>query len=177
MRRMLPKLTLALAAALGLALAACGSTGSANAPGGSAPTATATSATAAPVVQTHSVTIDGKSVTTLADMSGKTLYYFTPDTGTAIACTGQCASLWPPLLLPSGTPGSSASLSGTLAVVAGANGRQVTYNGHPLYTFMRDEDSGDAYGQGFMGKWFVATPDLAAQSSSSGGGYGGSYGG
>lgn len=172
MRRMLPKLTLTLAAALGLALAACGSTGSANAPGGSAPTATSAPATA--VIQTHSVTIDGKSVTTLADMSGKTLYYFTKDTNGTIACTSQCASLWPPLLVPTGTPGSSASLSGTLAVVTGANGRQVTYNGHPLYTFTRDKDSGDAYGQGFMGIWFVATPDLAAQSSSSGGGgYGG----
>lgn len=176
MRRTIPSFALILAAVAILALAACGSTSSATSPGSSAPTAT--SAPATPVVQTHAVTVDGKSVTTLADTSGKTLYYFTPDANGTIACTGQCASIWPPLLLPTGTPGSSASLPGTLGVVTGANGRQVTYNGHPLYTFTHDMDSGDAYGQGFMSKWFVATPDLAKQADTSGssGGYGG-YGG
>lgn len=169
MRRMLPTLAIILATTLGLALAACGSTSTGSAASsGVTPTTVPTT----PVVQTHSVTIDGKPVTTLADMTGKTLYYFTPDTSSAVACTGQCASFWPPLLLPSGTPGSSASLSGTLAVVTGANGRQVTYNGHPLYTFSKDKDSGDAYGQGIMGKWFAATPGLATQANASGG-YGG----
>ena len=40
------------------------------------------------------------------------------------------------------------------------------YNGHPLYTYSKDGDSGDAYGQGIGGKWFAATPDLAAAAAS-----------
>jgi hypothetical protein len=63
-------------------------------------------------------------------------------------------------------PTSSPALPGKLAVVDGANGKQVAYNGHPLYTYSKDGDSGDAYGQGVAGKWFVATPDLATASAS-----------
>jgi hypothetical protein len=48
-----------------------------------------------------------------------------------------------------------------------ANGKQVAYNGHPLYTYSKDSDSGDAYGQGIGGKWFVATPDLAVAAAAS----------
>jgi predicted lipoprotein with Yx(FWY)xxD motif len=47
-------------------------------------------------------------------------------------------------------------------VLNGANGNQVLYNGHPLYTYIKDGDAADAYGQGIGGKWFVATADLAA---------------
>ena len=64
------------------------------------------------------------------------------------------------------------------------NGQQVTYNGHPLYTFV-DDHAGQVTGQGVQ-NFFVATPGLAqitsgaAQGSpmppaGSGGGY--SYGG
>ena len=63
------------------------------------------------------------------------------------------------------------------------NGQQVTYNGHPLYTFV-DDHAGQVTGQGVQ-NFFVATPGLAqitggaAQGSpmppaGSGGGY--SYG-
>ena len=51
---------------------------------------------------------------------------------------------------------------GKLTVLNGDNGTQVLYNGHPLYTYVKDGDAGDAYGQGVGGKWYVATPDLAA---------------
>jgi predicted lipoprotein with Yx(FWY)xxD motif len=53
-------------------------------------------------------------------------------------------------------------LPGHLTVLNGANGNQVLYNGHPLYTYAKDGDTSDAYGQGIGGKWFVATPGLAA---------------
>ena len=49
----------------------------------------------------------------------------------------------------------------------GANGKQVLYNGHPLYTYSKDGDSGDAYGQGVGGKWFVATPNLPTAAAAS----------
>jgi hypothetical protein len=39
--------------------------------------------------------------------------------------------------------------------------KQVTYKGHPLYFFTRDEDRGDTYGQGstsFGAGWYVLKP-------------------
>lgn len=124
-------------------------------------------------IHTKSVKLNGKAVTVLADAKGLTLYYFTSDTTTTIACGGACAKFWPPLLTPSGTPTSPAALPGTFGVINGANGRQATYLGHPLYTFSKDKDAGDAYGQGFGGMWFAVTPGVAPLSTGGGaGGYG-----
>ena len=148
---------------LGLAavsLAACGGTTSAG-------TGAATSASSSALIHTASMKVAGKTETVLKNARGLTLYYFTPDMATSIACTGGCASTWPPLLSPSGAPTSSPALPGTLSLLNGSNGSQVLYNGHPLYTYSKDGDSGDAYGQGLFGKWFAATPDLAAAPAAS----------
>lgn len=118
--------------------------------------------TVAAVVKTASATISGKTVTILTNAQGMTLYYFTPDTSTATACTGACASSWPPLLFTdSGSPTAATKLPGELEVYANANGKQVIYNDHPLYTFSGDSSAGQTNGQGVGGKWFVATTDLA----------------
>ena len=114
------------------------------------------------LIHTASMKVGDKTLTVLKDPKGRTLYYFTPDTATTVACTGGCASNWPPLIATSGTPTSTPALPGQLTVMSGANGNQVLYNGHPLYTYVKDGDAGDAYGQGVGGKWFVATPGLAA---------------
>jgi len=149
------------AMAAALALAACGGT-----------TAASTGASrGAALIHTASVKVGDKTQTVLKNKAGLTLYYFTPDTATTIACTGGCATTWPPLLADAGTPTSDATLPGRLSVVEGANGRQVLYNGHPLYMYSKDGDAGDAYGQGIAGKWFVATPDLAVASASASSGY------
>ena len=76
--------------------------------------------------------------------------------------TGNLAALWPPLTsaAPTGT-----GLSGQLAVLKDVNGQQVTYNGHPLYTFA-DDHTGQVTGQGFQ-NFFVATPGLAPLTTSS----------
>jgi predicted lipoprotein with Yx(FWY)xxD motif len=76
--------------------------------------------------------------------------------------------LWPPLLSPGGAPTSTASLPGTLAVISDANGMQVTYNGHPLYTFASDTSAGSTSGEG-VNNFHVATTTLASIGSSSGG--------
>src|SRR5437899_427437 len=131
---------------------------------GSSSTPTTAPATTAPtaLIKTATATVGGKSMTILTDAKGMTLYYFTPDTGSTVACTGSCAQNWPPLLFTgTGSPSAASTLSGTLATVSGANGTQVTYNGHPLYTFKSDTAPGQTTGQGIGGKWFVATPDLA----------------
>ena len=153
-------LLMGIATATTLSLAACG--GTAATPGGSA----AASPSSAALIHTASIKVGTKTEPVLKNAKGLTLYYFTPDTATTVACTGGCASTWPPLLSTSGTPTSDPALPGRLAVLNGANGSQVLYNGHPLYTYSKDGDSGDAYGQGIGGKWFAATPDLAAAAAS-----------
>ena len=66
---------------------------------------------------------------------------------------------------------------GTIARAGG--GRQVTYNGHPLYFFAGDSGPGQTNGQGsdsFGAKWWLVAPsgsqitaaDTAASSSGSG---------
>jgi predicted lipoprotein with Yx(FWY)xxD motif len=134
-------------------LAACGST---------APSSSALSPSGAALIHTASIKVGDKTQTVLKNAKGLTLYYFTADTATKVACTAGCTSNWPPLLATSGTPSSNPALSGELTVLNGANGNQVLYNGHPLYTYIKDGDVADAYGQGIGGKWFAATSDLAA---------------
>jgi predicted lipoprotein with Yx(FWY)xxD motif len=146
-----------LAAGAALAMAACG--------GGTAAGTPATSGGAA-LLHTTSMKVGDKTQTVLKNTAGLTLYYFTPDTSSAIACTGGCATTWPPLHPGTGDPTSSTALPGRLSVIDGANGKQIAYNGHPLYTYSKDGDSGDAYGQGIGGKWFVATPELASATAS-----------
>jgi predicted lipoprotein with Yx(FWY)xxD motif len=137
-------------------LAACGST---------APSSNAPSPSGAALIHTASIKVGDKTQTVLKNAKGLTLYYFTPDTATKVACTVGCTSNWPPLLATSGTPTSNPALPGELTVLNGANGNQVLYNGHPLYTYIKDGDASDAYGQGIGGKWFAATSDLAAVSA------------
>ena len=98
----------------------------------------------------------------LDDGDGRTLYLFAKDSGTHSACTGACASAWPPLRA-SGKPtvgaGASASSAGTTPRSDGQP--QVTYNGHPLYTYTGDQNPGDTNGQGltvFGGGWFALSP-------------------
>src|SRR5258708_4867171 len=132
------------------------------------PTATATSSSSA-LFKTATATLQKKSENNLTNTHGKTLYYFTPDTMTTAACTSTCADNWPPLLAAgTGAPTSSTSLSGKLTTQTTANGNQVEYNGHLLYTFASDSAPGDTKGAGLFGKWFVATPDLAVGNNSPG---------
>jgi predicted lipoprotein with Yx(FWY)xxD motif len=113
------------------------------------------------VIRIATATVAGKSETILANAQGMTLYYFTPDTATTTACTGGCAQAWPPLTATgSGTPAADAPLTGALTALNDANGNQVEYNGHLLYTYAQDKAPGDTTGQNVGGKWFVATPDL-----------------
>ncbi len=177
-----------LALAATLALAACGSTGSGGGLyGGGTSTSGGTSSVAVNLhcasgatVCAKTVNVSGKSQSALADTAGMTLYYFTPDSATTIACTGSCAQNWPPLTTTSGSV-TGTGLSGSLTAFNGADGEQVEYNGHPLYRYAGDKSQSDATGEGILGKWFVATPALAAAGATSsptkspGGGYGGGY--
>jgi predicted lipoprotein with Yx(FWY)xxD motif len=98
----------------------------------------------------------------LVDSRGRTLYLFKRDSRGKSACSGACATFWPPLRA-SGKPtvgsGAKASLVATIRRSDGA--RQVIYNGHPLYSFAMDKKPGDTKGEGltaFGGRWFAISP-------------------
>lgn len=145
------------------ALAACGGTSSsANTPAGGASSSSAPTASPSPAGP-PTVSTGGTSLgTVLVDDHGLTLYFFLPEKGGVVACTGGCASTWP-ALKASGTASTSAAVTGTLGTVALSDGStQVTYNGWPLHTYAGDGASGQTNGQGVAGKWFAATPGLTA---------------
>jgi predicted lipoprotein with Yx(FWY)xxD motif len=119
----------------------------------------------------------------LVDRQGRTLYLFARDSGTVSACTGACAVNWPPLRVR-GVPlvGSGATPSDVGRTARADGFSQLTYNGHPLYTFVNDKKPGDTNGEGinaFGGSWFAvsAAGDKVAPRSQpqGGGGYGGGY--
>ena len=95
--------------------------------------------------------------TVLVNGDGMPLYVFSMDTGGTSACTGDCTTEWTPLASqgsPSAGDGVDATLLGTITRDDGT--MQVTYNGHPLYTFASDTGAGDAAGQGMQdngGTW------------------------
>jgi predicted lipoprotein with Yx(FWY)xxD motif len=100
--------------------------------------------------------------TILVDSKGFTLYDFHKDQGTKSACYGACAKGWPPLTT-SGAPkamgGAEASKLGTTKRSDGTT--QVTYAGHPLYTFVEDTKPGEAKGNdtsAFGAQWYALMP-------------------
>jgi predicted lipoprotein with Yx(FWY)xxD motif len=85
-----------------------------------------------------------------------TLYVNTDDTAHHNTCTGQCVKTWFPLLThgpPQAGVGVSGNLLGSFRRDDGR--RQVTYNGHPLYTYRGDHQPVEAKGQGASGRWYV----------------------
>jgi predicted lipoprotein with Yx(FWY)xxD motif len=95
----------------------------------------------------------------LVDARGLSLYFFANDAvgGGTSACTGQCASAWPPLAA-SGPLTAGAGVSGELGTMTRADGmEQVTYNGRPLYLFANDQAPGDTNGKDIP-NWSLAQP-------------------
>jgi predicted lipoprotein with Yx(FWY)xxD motif len=99
----------------------------------------------------------------LATGAGDTLYDFTPDTPTHSACTSDvCVFQWPPLVVTGAVrvgPGVTSSLVGRLTRPDGST--QLTYHGHPLYTYNLDVKAGTVTGQDLNqdgGPWYVLNP-------------------
>ncbi len=99
----------------------------------------------------------------VVDSEGFTLYDFHKDKGTKSACYGACASAWPPLTTsgaPQATKGAEAGKLGTTKRSDGT--MQVTYAGHPLYTFVEDKKPGEANGNdtsAFGAQWYALKPN------------------
>ena len=155
--------------------------------GSSASSPTTTKAPSGSGVSTKSVDLASTSIakvgSVLTGPNGKTLYYFTTDTPSSSTCTGQCAVIWPPLVVPAGSKAAlSSGVSGTVATIMRPDGTtQVTYKGHPLYYYQGDTAPGQDLGQGVDGTWFVlstsgSTPAPSATTTTSPGGGGGGVG-
>lgn len=117
------------------------------------------------VIRAARISADGVMRTVFTNKSGRTLYWFTFDRPNRVACTTGCTLAWHPVLtrgdaidLPTGL------LLGSFGVIKDPNGRQVTYEGHPLYTSDQDTGPDQANGQGFEDAWYVATINLSPSS-------------
>ena len=114
----------------------------------------------------------------LVDGHGRSLYLFDRDHNSKSSCYGGCAGEWPPLIV-SGRPHAT---SGVKAALVGRTKRrdgrwQVTFRGHPLYTFAGDAAKGQTNGEGlddFGGWWYLVSPAgvKVVGGASSTGGYG-----
>jgi len=161
--------------ALGAIAAACGSSGSGT------PTTTAGSGVATGALV--SATQNSQLGKILVNNKGYTLYHFTTDTKNHSNCTGSCLAIWYPLLMTgSGSPVGGSGVSG-LGTIRVPSGRQVTYNGEPLYVYSGDTGPGQTNGQALEGTWYAVTvqgsgavttttPAGGNTTTTAGGGYG-----
>jgi predicted lipoprotein with Yx(FWY)xxD motif len=92
---------------------------------------------------------------------GFTVYMFTSDRHDQDNCVkvAGCTSVWPPVTTSRKAvagPGIKRSLIGTITLPSGA--KQVTYAGHPLYTYLADSGPGQTSYVGFNqfgGNWYA----------------------
>jgi predicted lipoprotein with Yx(FWY)xxD motif len=167
-------LTVALAVAAGaLVLAACG--------GDSDDNGNATAADSGAGASLVSIE-DVNDTDVLADSEGRTLYTADVENG-EIRCTGACTSFWKPVEASANEAESaSADLDLDLGVVdRPGGGRQLTYEGLPLYSFT-EEGPGQLDGDGFVDdfdgtrfEWAAATTGGGSGSTGSEPGYGSPY--
>jgi predicted lipoprotein with Yx(FWY)xxD motif len=165
------------AAGIGLVAAAC-SSGSSTATSSPATSSTATSSAAASAAATQAsspvatgqaagpatvslTAISGIPGKFLVSSTGRTLYLFEADKNGTSACSGACASAWPPDTVTGAPTAGSGVNQAMLGTIKRADGTmQVTYNGHPLYYFTADTAGGAAHGQGvkaFGAGWYVVS--------------------
>jgi len=100
--------------------------------------------------------------TILTTTRGRTLYGLSAETKGRFICTGTCLSTWHPLVVPAGVKPTGPV---KLATIERPDGRtQVTFEGHPLYSFAGDSKAGDVNGEGIkdVGTWHAATTSKAS---------------
>jgi len=136
--------------------------------------AASSSTSAASVVSTAHTGIG----TVLVNSRGHTLYLFAKDRNGKSSCTGQCASFWPPLISTAKARAVAGAKESLIGSTRRADGRlQVTYNHHPLYTFVMDTKKGQTKGEAFSAfgaKWYALSPAGARVLKSAGSNGGGS---
>jgi predicted lipoprotein with Yx(FWY)xxD motif len=142
----------------GVAVAALATAGGLTA--ASASNSPAASSAKMAVVRTAQATVGGKTETILVNTQGLPLYIYRPDTASMSFVSGGLARLWPPLISATAPVVAGPGVAGKVGALRDVNGQQVTYNGHPLYTFI-DDHAGHVTGQGVQ-NFFVATPGITS---------------
>ncbi len=97
----------------------------------------------------------------LVGPEGMTLYSFPPDSVNTSVCSGRCLENWPALTVESADELTAAEgIPGTLGTITREDDgtMQVTYNGYPLYYWVRDEAPGDTTGNRVGRNWWVVPP-------------------
>lgn len=175
-RRLIPS-SLALGALAAVAIAGCGSSGDGSTGADAGSGGGGYGSGNPPAVTAQSKSTDAATIATrktdlgtiLVDGQGRTLYLWVADTGKTSTCNDACAQAWPPVL----TSGAAKAGTGVEASLLGTTTRrdgqtEVTYAGHPLYTFAGDQAPGQTTGQasdGFGAEWWVVAPDGKAITS------------
>lgn len=96
--------------------------------------------------------------TILVGPGGRTLYMFSADHNGHSACSGACAAVWPPLLTVGAPVARGGAKGANLGTIKHGSAMQVTYKGHPLYTYISDTGAGQTTGEGsnsFGSPWYV----------------------
>jgi predicted lipoprotein with Yx(FWY)xxD motif len=142
------------------ALAGCGSSSSSASDPAPAASPEATTTTAAASAHGPKLKVtDSDYGRILADGRGRALYLFTADHGKGSACSGDCATAWPPFLVKSAPAAISGAKPGLVGTTRRADGKlQATYAGHPLYYYEGDRSPGEVNCQAayeFGGYWYV----------------------
>lgn len=108
----------------------------------------------------------------LVDSEGFTVYGFAKDQGTTSSCYGACAEAWPPVSTEGAPISGEGAQSSKLGTTKRKDGTvQVTYAGHPLYTFVEDSRPGEANGNGvsaFGAEWHALDESGSAVPASAG---------
>jgi predicted lipoprotein with Yx(FWY)xxD motif len=102
----------------------------------------------------------------LVNARGRTLYLFEGDKRNVSRLSAAGRAVWPPFTsatLPRATGGAAAGRIGTVTA-----GKQITYNGHPLYYYVGDHKAGQTLGEGlneFGARWYALSASGAAITS------------
>jgi predicted lipoprotein with Yx(FWY)xxD motif len=158
MKRSLYLLPVSLAAAL--AVAGCGGGSSSN----SASSTSTPAPTSAPkTAQATAVDVRKTDLgRILVDAQGRTLYLFEADKNGKSACSGACATSWPPLIATGSATAGTGAVAKLLSTTKRSDGTmQATYHGHPLYLYAGDSAAGQTNGEGskeFGAEWYVLAP-------------------
>jgi predicted lipoprotein with Yx(FWY)xxD motif len=98
--------------------------------------------------------------TVLVGTNGHTLYLDSADSKNKSVCRGSCATIWPALMTSGKPKAKGAAKAKDLGTIKDGSGKQVTYNGHPLY-YYASGGAGQTAGQDQNG-FYVVSPSGSA---------------
>ncbi len=105
----------------------------------------------------------GRYGAVLTNAAGDSLYTLDNSQGKQV-CTGRCLGFWPPVVVSRSTthvdlgPGVTGQVG---FMPLNSKSKLVTFDGYPLYTFIKDTKAGQANGEGvvaFGGTWELLRP-------------------